>query len=146
LDTISAPVLSAPRVVFVCTQNSARSQLAAAVWARRSHVPALSAGTEPAARVHPRAQRVARKHDLDPDTWRTAHVDDVVQDDDLVIAVCDNAHEHLPADVRPRLHWSIPDPAAAGTDAAFEAAYREITARIDRLAPIVTNQPPRSQR
>jgi protein-tyrosine-phosphatase/DNA-binding HxlR family transcriptional regulator len=145
LDTITGPVLPAPRVVFVCTQNSARSQLAAAVWARRSHVPALSAGTEPAARVHPRAVRVARKHDLDPDTWRTAHVDDVVQDDDLVIAVCDNAHEHLPADVRPRLHWSIPDPAAAGTDAAFEAAYREITGRIDRLAPVVTDQAPRNR-
>ncbi|MEU4291123.1 helix-turn-helix domain-containing protein [Kribbella sp. NPDC026596] len=135
LTTITAPVLSAPRVVFVCTQNSARSQLAAAVWSRRSHVPALSAGTEPAARVHPGAVRVARKHGLNPDTWRTSQVEDVVQSDDLVIAVCDNAYEHLHPDVRPRLHWSVPDPAPAGTDAAFEAAYREIADRIDRLAP-----------
>src|SRR5215475_5741211 len=50
--------LAAPRVVFVCTQNSARSQLAAAVLASRSPVPAASAGTQPADRVHPRAVRV----------------------------------------------------------------------------------------
>lgn len=145
LETIAAPVLPATRVVFVCTRNSARSQLAAAVWARRSHVPALSAGTEPAARVNPGAVRVARRHGLDPGGWRTRHVDDVVEDDDLVVAVCDNAYEQLPPGVRPRLHWSIPDPAATGTTAAFEAAYREITGRIDRLAPVVTHQPPRSR-
>ncbi|MGW1341045.1 arsenate reductase/protein-tyrosine-phosphatase family protein [Kribbella sp. NPDC002412] len=139
LTTIAAPALSAPRVVFVCTQNSARSQLAAAVWARRSHVPALSAGTEPGARVNPGAVRVARKHGLNPDTWRTARVEDVVQPDDLVIAVCDNAYEHLHPDVRPRLHWSVPDPAPVGTDAAFEAAYREIAGRIDRLAPALAD-------
>lgn len=140
LTTIAAPRLAAPRVVFVCTQNSARSQLAAAVWARRSHVPALSAGTEPATRVNPGAVRVARKHGLNPDTWRTARVEDVVQPDDLVIAVCDNAYEHLHPDVRPRLHWSVPDPAPVGTDAAFEAAYREIAGRIDRLAPAFADE------
>lgn len=140
LATIAAPALSARRVVFVCTQNSARSQLAAAVWSRRSHVPALSAGTEPAARVHPGAVRIARKHGLNPDSWRTAHVEDVVRPDDLVIAVCDNAYEHLHPDVRPRLHWSVPDPAPVGTDAAFEAAYREIAGRIDRLAPALADE------
>ena len=46
---------SAPRVVFVCTHNSARSQLAAALWAGQSPVPATSAGTHPVARIHPRA-------------------------------------------------------------------------------------------
>lgn len=140
LTTIAAPALSAPRVVFVCTQNSARSQLASAVWSRRSHVPALSAGTAPAGRVHPGAVRVARKHGLNPRAWRTAHVDDVVQPDDLVIAVCDNAYERLHPDVRPGLHWSVPDPAPAGTDAAFEAAYRELAARIDRLVPALTDE------
>ncbi|MFC9693901.1 helix-turn-helix domain-containing protein [Kribbella sp. NPDC056951] len=135
LTTIAAPVLSAPRVVFVCTRNSARSQLAAAVWARRSHVPALSAGTEPATRVHPGAVKVARRHGLDPAGWQTSRVEDVVQPDDLVIAVCDNAYEHLHPDVRPRLHWSVPDPTPVGTDAAFDAAYREIADRVDRLAP-----------
>lgn len=146
LATIAAPALFARRVVFVCTQNSARSQLAAAVWAGRSAVPALSAGTEPADRVHPRAVRVARKHGLNPDPWQPAHVDDVLRSGDLVIAVCDNAHEHLRPEAQPRLHWSVPDPAAAGTDAAFEAAYREITGRIDRLAPALTAQPAQTTR
>lgn len=139
LAIVASPSLSeVPRVVFVCTHNSARSQLAAAIWARRSHVPAVSAGTRPAERVHPRAVKVARRHGLDPDLWRTAQVDDVVQVDDLVIAVCDVAYEDLPAEARPRVHWSVPDPAPADTDAAFEAAYSEITSRIDRLVPLVS--------
>ncbi|MBO0870083.1 MAG: helix-turn-helix domain-containing protein [Micromonosporaceae bacterium] len=135
LAALTAAVLpTAPRVVFVCTRNSARSQLAAALWRRRSQVPATSAGTQPADRVHPRAQRVARRHGLNLDRARTAQVADVVGRDDLVIAVCDNAHEQLSAE--PRLHWSVPDPAPADTDAAFEAAYADIAGRIDRLAPV----------
>ena len=134
----TSPLPVASRVVFVCTQNSARSQLAAAIWSCRSHVPALSAGTEPAERVHPRAVKVARRHGLNPDGWRTNRVDDVMQRDDLVIAVCDNAYEHLPPENRAGLHWSIPDPAPAGTDAAFEAAYTNIADRIDRLAPVLS--------
>lgn len=138
LESIAAPSLRpVPRVVFVCTQNSARSQLAAAIWARRSRVPVRSAGTQPADRVHPRAARVARRHGLDPQVWHTSRLSDVVKRDDLVIAVCDNAYEHLPETARPRLHWSIPDPAPAGTDAAFEAAYTDIAARIARLTPIL---------
>jgi DNA-binding transcriptional ArsR family regulator len=88
LAAIATPALTAAkRVVFVCTQNSARSQLAAAIWSRRSHVPAASAGTEPAERVHPRALKVARRHGLDPAAWRTAQLRDVVRRDDLLIAV-----------------------------------------------------------
>ena len=68
----------------------------------------------------------------------TAHVNDVVHDDDLVIAVCDKAHEDLTATVRPRLHWSVPDPVRADTDAAFEAAYTDLAGRIDRLTPTPT--------
>jgi protein-tyrosine-phosphatase len=142
LAMVASPSLSAvPRVVFVCTHNSARSQLAAAIWARRSHVPAVSAGTRPAERVHPRAVKVARRHGLETGTWRTAQVDDVVKPDDLVIAVCDIAYEHLPADVRPRVHWSVPDPAPTNTDAAFQAAYDELAGRIDRLVPLVSPPP-----
>jgi protein-tyrosine-phosphatase len=64
-------------------------------------------------------------------------VSDVVKPDDLVIAVCDIAYEQLPPDARPRVHWSVPDPAPINTDAAFEAAYDEIASRIDRLAPLL---------
>jgi protein-tyrosine-phosphatase len=137
-----APVEPAPRVVFVCTHNSARSQLAAALWATRSPIPATSAGTDPAPRVHPRAVRVARRHGLSLKPTRTAHVHDVLHGDDLVIAVCDYAHEHLPARPNRRLHWSIPDPARADTDDAFEAAYADIAARVDHLAPALTRSQP----
>jgi protein-tyrosine-phosphatase len=131
----------AARVVFVCTHNSARSQLAAALWADRTHRPVASAGTHPAERVHPRAVRVARRHGLRLEPTGTAHVDDVVTADDLVIAVCDNAHEDRTATVRPRLHWSVPDPVRTDTDAAFEAAYTDLAGRIDRLAPTLTGAP-----
>jgi protein-tyrosine-phosphatase len=130
------PMPAVPRVVFVCTHNTARSQLAAALWERRSRIPAASAGTEPAARVHPRAVRVARRHGLSLDAARTAHVAAVMRREDLMIAVCDNAHENLAA--QPRLHWSVPDPAPIDTDAAFEAAYTDLAGRIDRLAPALT--------
>ncbi|BCB75791.1 helix-turn-helix domain-containing protein [Phytohabitans flavus] len=142
---IATPPVPAPeRVVFVCTHNSARSQLAAALWERRSRIPAASAGTQPARRVHPRAVRVARSHGLRLDPYATAHVSDVVRADDLVIAVCDSAHERLPAPSRSRLHWSVPDPAAADTDEAFESAYTEIESRVDRLAPVLRGDVPTS--
>ncbi|WP_350276379.1 helix-turn-helix domain-containing protein [Kribbella sp. HUAS MG21] len=136
IAAISATALTpAKRVVFVCTRNSARSQLAAAIWSRRSDVPAASAGTEPAERVHPRALKIARRHGLDPARWRPALMRDVVRRDDLLIAVCDNAYEQLRPEDPPRLHWSVPDPAPADTDEAFEAAYTDLADRIDRLAP-----------
>jgi protein-tyrosine-phosphatase/DNA-binding HxlR family transcriptional regulator len=129
----------APRVVFVCTHNSARSQLAAALWAQRTHRPAASAGTHPASRVHPKAVAVARRHGLRLNPAGTAHVADVVDPGDLVIAVCDSAHEDLTSGAaRPQLHWSVPDPVRAGTDAAFEAAYTDLAGRIERLAPTLS--------
>lgn len=126
----------APRVVFVCSHNSARSQLAAALWARRSQVPSTSAGTAPARTVHPLAVATASAHGLSLSEARTQHVEEVLRGDDLVVAVCDNAHEELaPGD---RLHWSVPDPAAAGTRAAFDSAYLDLADRIDRLVPAVS--------
>ena len=135
LTALRTPAAAAPpRVVFVCTRNSARSQLAAALWRARSGIPVSSAGTDPTERVHPRAVRTARRHGLRIDPGHTAHIDAVTEDGDLVIAVCDHAHETLPAGER-RLHWSVPDPVPAGTDAAFEAAYHDLAARIDRAIP-----------
>lgn len=127
----------APRVVFVCTHNSARSQLAAALWARRSEVPVASAGTEPARRVHPLAVATARGHGLSLGRARTAHVDAVLRPGDLVVAVCDSAHEHLGDRAADRLHWSVPDPARRGTGDAFDTAFQDLADRVDRLAPAV---------
>jgi protein-tyrosine-phosphatase len=81
------------------------------------------------------AVATAREHGLSLAHARTAHIDDVLQADDLVVAVCDNAHEEL-AD-HERLHWSVPDPARTGTDEAFERVFRELAERVDRLAPAV---------
>jgi ArsR family transcriptional regulator, arsenate/arsenite/antimonite-responsive transcriptional repressor / arsenate reductase (thioredoxin) len=128
----------AQRVVFVCTHNSARSQLAAALWKRRSRVPAASAGTQPATRVNPLAVATGREHGLFFARARTAHVNDVLRPDDLVVAVCDNAHEQLTVE---RLHWSVPDPAPAGTEDAFDRAFRDLADRVDRLAPAVHLSP-----
>src|SRR5690349_20069876 len=122
----------AERVVFVCTRNSARSQLAAAAWARASTIPGTSAGTHPAARVHPRAVRVGRRHGMTLDAGATADVVDVVQPGDLLVAVCDNAHEELPAG-QAQLHWAVPDPVRVDTDQAFETAYAQVTQRVERL-------------
>jgi protein-tyrosine-phosphatase len=124
-------------VVFVCTHNSARSQLAAALWRERVGRPVASAGTRPAARVHPRAVKIGRRHGLVLDPTATAHVEDVTRPGDLLIAVCDNAHEDLIGSTRARLHWSVPDPVRINTDAAFEAAYTDLADRIDRLKPVL---------
>ena len=124
---------SAGRVVFVCTRNSARSQLAAAAWARASTVPATSAGTHPAARVHPRAVRVGRRHGLHLSAGATADLTDVARPGDLLVAVCDNAFEELPPG-QTQLHWAVPDPVRVNSDAAFETAYEQITRRVERLA------------
>lgn len=142
LTALHAPSLAAPeRVVFVCTRNSARSQLAAALWTKASPIPCASAGTAPATRVNPRAVRAARRHGLRLDPTATHHLDEVAVDGDLLIAVCDHVHETLPTE-RARLHWSIPDPVPVDTDDAFEAAYTDLADRIERLASTVEEHHP----
>lgn len=134
----SPPRRVATRVVFVCTHNSARSQLAAAVWRTRSAVPVASAGTRPAERVNPGAAAAARRHGLRLGRARPAHVEQVLQPPDLVVSVCDSAHEELEGTGREHLHWSVPDPVRLGTDEAFEQAYEMVAGRVVRLAEMVT--------
>ena len=142
LAGITEPALGpTTRILFVCTHNSARSQLAAALWPQHSPIPVACAGTEPAQRVHPRAVRIARRHGLSLAHARTSNVADIIKPDDLVIAVCDTAHEHLSANQDRRLHWSVPDPARVDTDDAFESAYVDLAGRIDRLAPALVPTP-----
>lgn len=138
--------LVARHVLFVCTANSARSQLAAAVWNARHEVPASSAGTHPAPAVRPEAVRAAARAGLDLRAARTRSIEAVSEHPDLVITVCDVANEALGSlpDDATTLHWSVPDPAPVGTAAAFDAALRQVTARIDTLAPHV--RPPRRAR
>jgi protein-tyrosine-phosphatase len=121
------------RVVFVCTANSARSQLAAALWRRASLLPVASAGIEPADRVDPQAVAAARRQRLPLHATRPKHLAEVKSEGDLIITVCDNAHERL-GDVR-GLHWSVPDPVTVGTDDAYDAALSELARRVNQFAP-----------
>lgn len=133
---IPSPTLGVRRVVFVCTGNSARSQLAAALWHDASDVPVASAGTHPADAIEPGALAAATRHGLTLRAARPRALDDVAQADDLLVTVCDTAHEELAG--RGRVHWSVPDPVRAGTDAAFDAAFEDIASRIQGLAPRLT--------
>lgn len=132
----TAAGLIAHRVVFICTGNSARSPLAAELWRWRSTIPATSAGTRPAAEIAPAARAAAARHGLAPLPAAPQPVADTVGPGDLLITVCDTAHEQLhdPG----ALHWSVADPVAAGTDAAFDAAVADLARRIDDLAPRLT--------
>src|SRR5262252_8828353 len=63
LDPLAPPpARAARRVLFVCTANSARSHLAAALWRRASSIPVTSAGTHPGDAIHPGAIEAARRH------------------------------------------------------------------------------------
>lgn len=128
----SSAATGAERVVFVCSHNSARSQLARALWAELSPVPAESAGTHPADRVAPGAIAAAARHGLDLTGAVPQLVDDVITETDVVITVCDRAHEEYEAGT---VHWSVPDPVIVGTDAAFEAAFTDLATRIVQLSP-----------
>jgi protein-tyrosine-phosphatase len=134
LDSLAAPTARAAlRVLFVCTANSARSHLAAALWRRASTVPAVSAGTHPAAAIEPGAVAAATRHHLPLPRLRPRHISDVRQQGDLVITVCDMAHEELTEGAA--VHWSIPDPVPAGDPASFDTALAQLADRVQRLAP-----------
>lgn len=124
-------------VLFVCTHNAARSQLAAALWRRHSGRAAVSAGTDPADRVHPTAVAVAADHGLDLSDAHPTHIADITARPDLVVSVCDRAHETGLTIDAPRRHWSIPDP-IGGDRATFEHAYTQIADRINRLLATTT--------
>jgi protein-tyrosine-phosphatase len=134
LDSLAGPsARAARRVLFVCTANSARSHLAAALWRQVSGVPAASAGTRPAAVIHPGAIDAAGRRQLPLPRRRPRHVSDVRRDGDLVVTVCDLAHEELAGQAP--VHWSVPDPVPVGNPESFDAALAELDRRIRLLAP-----------
>jgi len=126
------------RVAFVCSANSARSQLAESFWRTVSDIPVVSGGTHPAAWIHPRAVAVGRRHGLDLSSARPRMAAEVLTGDELVIAVCDRAYEDLASTP---LHWSVPDPARTESPEAFEDAYDDIAGRITRLTSSFQGEP-----
>jgi protein-tyrosine-phosphatase/DNA-binding HxlR family transcriptional regulator len=125
-------------ILFICTHNSARSQLAAALWNCKSAVCAESAGTHPVDRVHPLAIAVAARHGIDLSAAVPRHLSQVTRQPDLVVTVCDRANEELAPAEELRIHWSIPDPAETGTAEAFEAVMRILDQRINVLVERVS--------
>ena len=118
-------------VLFVCTHNSARSQLAAAMWTARTGCSARSAGTAPAPRVHRGAVAAARRAGLSLADAVPTRLDRVPADVQ-VVTVCDLVHEELePA--ADWWHWSIPDPVPAASPASFDDACRTIGTRVRGL-------------
>jgi protein-tyrosine-phosphatase len=127
------PRLVAREVLFVCTRNAARSQLAAALWHARTGLPARSAGAAPAGAVDAGAVAVAGELDIDlsaavPQGWH-----DLDAAPDLVVSVCDRAHEAGPPFDVPLVHWSVPDPADHDR-AAHRAVVAQLADRVERLA------------
>ena len=130
-------------VLFLCTGNSARSQIAEALMNKKAHgrFVASSAGSRPAARVNPLAIRTLKEIGIDWAGHEPRSVDEFLgQKFDFVITVCDNAKEACP--VLPghpvHAHWGMEDPAEVeGTEAeqahAFTAARVLIGRRIDLM-------------
>ena len=124
------------RILFVCTANTARSHLAAALWRRASPIVAASAGTHPGERINERAAAAATRHGLDLPDVAPALLAEVEREGDLVITVCDRAHEELHG--ADWAHWSIPDPVGAKSPRAFDRTLDLLTNRIAALAPRIT--------
>ena len=120
-------------MLFVCTANSARSHLAAALWRRASNVPRYRPEPILPAAIDPGAIAAAGRHRLPLPRLRPRHISDVRQHGDLVVTVCDLAHEELGE--APAVHWSVPDPVPAGDPASFDAALAELGRRVERLVP-----------
>lgn len=123
------------RALFICSHNSARSQLAAALWRVRTGDPADSAGTHPADRVHPGAIAAAKRAGLDIGDAQPRALRSADTGVDVVVTVCDRAHEELEA-APEWLHWSITDPAGVGQARAFDQAVVELDERITAVSSI----------
>lgn len=128
------------RVLFLCTGNSARSQMAEALlrhYGRGRFAPS-SAGTAPADRVHPLAEAAMREIGLSLDGHYPKHLDALCALDipwDYVITTCDRANDSCPTfpDDTERIHWGFQDPAAVeGSEEERLRAFRRVRDEIRR--------------
>ena len=127
--------MTKPRVLFLCTHNSARSQMAEAFLRALAgeHFEAASAGTE-ATRVHPLAIQAMRDAGIDMAGHTSKPLDPLLDKPwDYVITVCDNANERCP--VFPgrtmRIHWDFSDPSrVTGTDQERLNTFRRVRDQI----------------
>ncbi len=133
-------------VLFLCTGNSCRSILGEATF---NHLApegwrALSAGSKPTGKVHPRSLALLEREGIAIDGYHSKSWDALPLTPDIVITVCSSAAgETCPAYLGPvlRTHWGVDDPAhATGTDreidAAFMTAYRTLRRRIEAFVAL----------
>lgn len=142
----SAPRLRKPlRVLFLCTANSARSQMAEAILKNfgTAEFTAASAGSNPGERVHPDALRVLAERGIE---WQgePKGIEAVLDEPwDIIITVCDAARESCP--VLPGqpiyAHWGIPDPAAVEDPEARYRAFREAAIYLHRRIELMLALP-----
>lgn len=128
-------------ILFLCTGNSCRSVLAEATFNALAPAGwhAMSAGSKPTGRVHPRSLALLAREGIPTEGLSSKSWENLPATPDIVITVCaDAAGETCPAYLGPvmRAHWGVDDPARVkGTeqeiDAAFMAAYRTLRARIE---------------
>lgn len=140
--TTPSPDGRASRVLFLCTGNSARSQMAEALLEHRSGhtIQARSAGSHPKV-LHPTAVRVMADRGIDISGITTKHLRRYVRNHfDQVVTVCDKVREICPEfPGNPTTsHWSVPDPAASGstdeeTHLAFERTADDLEGRVGQL-------------
>ncbi|MEX1275090.1 MAG: arsenate reductase ArsC [Bacteroidota bacterium] len=138
------------KILILCTGNSCRSQMAEAfLKSFDSSLEVYSAGTKPAARVHPKAVAVMKEAEIAIDGAFPKDVDRFLKETfDYVITVCDNAKETCPVfvgSVKHRLHIGFDDPAeATGTEDEVLSTFRRVRDQIktqfwdfyaERLAP-----------
>ncbi|MFQ5864765.1 MAG: arsenate reductase ArsC [bacterium] len=124
------------RVIFVCTHNSARSQMAEGLLRTLAgeRYEVYSAGME-STQVHPMAIKAMAEKEIDISHHTSDHIDEYMDMDfDFVITVCDNAKETCPyfPTNKTQSHWSLEDPAAAtGTEEQRLQKFREIRDEIE---------------
>ncbi|GAC1364738.1 MAG: ArsR family transcriptional regulator [Ktedonobacteraceae bacterium] len=138
------------RVLFLCTENSARSQMAEALLRHMSEatVEAYSAGSQAAEQIHPLARRVMEQRGIDMSQAVPRHFRMFEgQHFDAIVTVCDRVVESCPTfpDDPEQVHWSFLDPASVqGTEAeqlhAFEQTAQQLTTRIRFLLPLLAQK------
>lgn len=120
------------RVLFLCTGNSCRSQMAEGFLRSLGgeQFDVASAGSKPAGTVHPLAIEAMREVDVDISKHTSKHANDFIKEKfDYVITVCDNAREACPTfpGAAQQVHWSFDDPAhATGTDEQKMRVFRRV--------------------
>ncbi len=143
-DPLSVKIrrMSTQQVLFLCTGNSCRSQMAEAVINHTlgDRWIAYSAGTDPAGYIHPLALRVLAEVGIDHSGGRSKSIDPFLEVDfDLVVTVCDAAAEACPVwpgRARRQVHLGFIDPAAAeGDEATRLAIFRQVLEEIKGTIP-----------